>query len=220
MPQLDAIVCEPQGQATHSIIWLHGLGADGHDFASLVPQLNLSPGHGLRFIFPHAPEIPVTANSGYIMRAWYDILELSVERRINREHLGEAVQQVWEWIEHEVQRGIPTSNIILAGFSQGGAVAYQAALSYPQSLCGLLAISTYIADYEGLRFHQANRDLPILVQHGNLDPVVLTAMGQKAFDHLSNEGYQLIWQHYPTEHYLCDEQVSAIALWLRERTGL
>lgn len=219
MPLLDAVVIEPEQPATHSIIWCHGLGADGHDFAALVPELTLGTQHGLRFIFPHAPEIPVTANGGYIMRAWYDILEMSVERRINRQHLGEAVQSIWEWMEHEQQRGIDHQNILLAGFSQGGAVAYQAALNYPKRLAGLLAMSTYIADYDALHHEAANRAIPMLIQHGNFDPVVLTALGRKAHDYLSEQGYAPQWQHYPTEHNLCPEQVTAISHWLRERLG-
>ena len=217
MPLLDAVVIEPQQPATHSIIWCHGLGADGHDFADLVPELSLAAQHGLRFIFPHAPEIPVTANGGYIMRAWYDILELSVERRINRSHLSEAVQSIWEWMEHEQQQGIPHQNILLAGFSQGGAVAYQAALNYPQKLAGLLAMSTYIADYEALQPQPLHRNMPILIQHGNFDPVVLSALGQKACDYLSEQGFDPQWQHYPTEHNLCPEQIEAISQWLRAR---
>ncbi|MDX1451758.1 MAG: dienelactone hydrolase family protein [Oleiphilaceae bacterium] len=220
MPLLDALVLEPPQAASHCVIWLHGLGADGHDFADVVPHLNLPAQHGVRFVFPHAPEIPVTANGGYIMRAWYDILELSVERRINREHLSDAVQNVWEWIEHQKAEGIASSNIVLAGFSQGGAVAYQAALNYAEPLAGLLALSTYIADYEALTHHPANAQLPILVQHGDFDPVVLQAQGQKAFKHIQTHGYPANWQSYHTEHHLCAEQIDDISQWLHERLAI
>lgn len=214
MTPLNYLEIETGANPTASIIWLHGLGASGHDFEDLVPTLSLD--QSMRFIFPHAPEIPVTANGGYIMRAWYDILEMTVERRINTEHLHESVLDVWQLIHQEIERGIPSERIILAGFSQGGAVAYQAALNFTLPLAGLLTMSTYIADAESLNNEEPNKDIPILIQHGSYDPVVLEQQGIKAYDHLRQLGYNVSYQNYPMEHHLCDQQVKAINSWLNE----
>ncbi len=216
MPLLDYYEVTTQPDARFSLIWLHGLGADGYDFSDVVPALNLPAEAGIRFIFPHAPEIPVTANGGYIMRAWYDILEFSAERRINSDHLRESVQMVWELIEQQHALGIPYENIILAGFSQGGAVAYQAALNFPHRLGGLLAMSTYIADTTLLDYQNANIGLPILIQHGSFDPVVIEEMGIRACQTLRQKGYRADYQTYPAEHHLCPQQISRISEWLQD----
>lgn len=216
MHNLNYLEVSTGPKPTHSVIWLHGLGASGHDFEDLVPAFSLPS--NTRFIFPHAPEIPITANGGYIMRAWYDILEMSVERRINTDHLNESVHAVWQLIEAEIAKGIPSQNIIIAGFSQGGAVAYQAGLNYAKPLGGLLTMSTYIADVESLNSHASstNQNIPILIQHGSYDPVVLEQQGKKAYQHLLEAGYQVNYQNYPMEHHLCDSQVKAIDQWLNE----
>jgi len=213
---LETVEVVHGNQPDAAVIWLHGLGADGHDFAPLIPELNLTPESSIRFIFPHAPEIPVTCNGGYIMRAWYDIYELSVDRRINRAHLSESVHAIRELIENEIRRGVPSHRIVLAGFSQGGAVAYQTALNYEAPLAGLLAMSTYIAD-PGALSSQSEKKLNILIQHGSYDPVVLEQQGKKAQELLSELGHQVSYQSYPAEHHLCPEQVQAIAHWLNMR---
>ncbi len=217
MSSLETIEVCYGDKADAAVIWLHGLGADGHDFAALLPELNLPDSFNVRFIFPHAPDIPVTCNGGYIMRAWYDIYELSVDRRINEAHLQESVHAIRELIEREQARGIPSERIVLAGFSQGGAVAYQAALSHPDALAGLLAMSTYIADLTSLPAAAVQKHLPILVQHGSFDPVVLEEKGKKACEWLLENGYQVSYQRYPAEHHLCPQQVEDISLWLQER---
>src|SRR5690606_20391981 len=175
MSHLPCVEIEPQSPATHAIIWLHGLGADGNDFAPLVPHL--TPPVAVRFVFPHAPTIPVTINGGLRMPAWYDILALDIDRQIDNSQLLASAAAVVALIEREVSRGVNTRRIVLAGFSQGGAVALQAALAHPEPLAGLLAMSTYFATHKTIVPHAANRNLPILVLHGSHDPMVPELMG-------------------------------------------
>ena len=204
-----------QGQpVSASVIWLHGLGADGHDFEPVVPELGL-PGHlAVRFVFPHAPAIPVTVNGGMVMPAWYDILEMSLERRVDTDQLLASAERVRALIERERERGIASERIVLAGFSQGGAVAYQAALTHPQPLAGLLAMSTYLASDETLSPNPANAGLPICIQHGELDPVVPESLGRAAMKSLEARGYAPTYQSYPMEHQVCLEQLRDIGRWL------
>jgi phospholipase/carboxylesterase len=204
---LDAIEVEPSKPATASVIWLHGLGADGHDFAPVVPELNLPENTSIRFIFPHAPSIPVTVNNGYVMPAWYDILEMTVERKVNEEQLIASSKGLTKIIERELSKGIPSEKILLIGFSQGGAVAYQTALSYDKPLAGLLALSTYFATAETIQYSKANEALPIYIQHGIQDSVVLDKLGRKAHKHLSSLGYPCSFQGYNMEHNVCPEQL-------------
>jgi len=210
----EPLVVETHSTCDIAVIWLHGLGADGFDFQDVVPALNLPDNLHIRFIFPHAKEIPVTANAGYVMRAWYDILEFSEERKINSMQLAESVNYVDALIAQQLKRGISSKRIVIAGFSQGGAVAYQVALNYSQSLAGLLTMSTYIAEPEALTFAAANKALPILIQHGQFDPVVLEQQADKALTLLQSKHYLVTTQRYPTEHNLCTQQVLDIGQWL------
>lgn len=208
------------GPATASVIWLHGLGADGNDFAPLVPELNLPPSLSVRFIFPHAPAIAITVNGGYVMPAWYDILEMSLERKVDELQLRKSAQQIQALIEREIARGIASNRIILAGFSQGGAVALEAALSYSQPLAGLLVMSSYFATSTSVAYSSANANLPILLQHGVQDSVVSELLGQKAYQHLCGKHYQIEYQSYDMDHTLCTEQVQCISVWLQARLGV
>ncbi len=217
MSCLPCVELEPPVPATAAVIWLHGLGADGNDFASLIPELGLPAGLAVRFVFPHAPAMPVTINGGYRMPAWYDILELSIERKVDADQLRASAAEVGKLIAREEARGVASDQIILAGFSQGGAVVYEAALTHPRRLGGLLVLSSYLATWESIRPDPANRDLPILIQHGNQDPIVPESLGRHACDQLRNWGYAPEYQVYPMEHSLCLPQIQAISQWLQAR---
>lgn len=199
-----------------SVIWLHGLGADGHDFAALVPELNLPDNLAIRFIFPHAPELPVTVNGGYVMPAWYDILEMNLERKIDEQQLLVSAVAVQALIERELARGIKSERIILAGFSQGGAVVYQAGLSFAKPLAALLVMSSYCATQVSLQIHPANQTTPIIIQHGSRDDVVPEVLGQRAYRFLSDHSCRVAYESYVMEHSLCAEQIVSISRWLQK----
>jgi len=203
-------------QPDAAVIWLHGLGANGHDFEPIVPELGLPDTLAVRFIFPHAPEIPVTINGGYVMPAWYDILEMDIDRKIDQTQILASAQKIRALIEREQARGIACERIVLAGFSQGGAVAYETALSHNQRLAGLLAMSTYFATASSVQWHDANRDLPILVMHGEQDPVVPVQLGERALGALTRQGYRPQWKSYAMEHQVCYPQITDIGRWLTE----
>ena len=214
---LPCVEIEPEADAAAAVIWLHGLGADGNDFAGIVPALKLPADAGVRFVFPHAPERPVTVNNGWVMRAWYDILEMNVSRRVDRESLLESAEQVSALIEREISRGIPPERIVLAGFSQGGAVAYQTALAYPQRLAGVLALSTYIPCEQSLReaFNGDNLSVPVMVAHGTQDDVVPLQLGEAAVNVLQELGFAPQWRTYPIDHSVSLDEVGMISEWLK-----
>ena len=199
-----------------AVIWLHGLGASGHDFEPVVPQLGLSNDMAVRFIFPHAPQIPVTINGGMVIPAWYDILEMSLERKIDLVQIEQSTQQIHALIAREVERGVAPENIVIAGFSQGGAVAYHVALGYPQRLAGLMALSTYLATNDRLNYSAANEQLPIFIAHGTHDMVVPAILGEQAYKILSAKGYTVDYHTYPMAHQVCMPQIHAIGEWLNE----
>lgn len=213
-PLLPAVELEPPTPATAAVIWLHGLGADGHDFVPIVPALGLPPDHAVRFVFPHAPSIPVTINGGYVMPAWYDILAMDLERKVDEVQLRRSAEAVRALIAREQARGVPAARIIIAGFSQGGAVGFELALSHPQALGGLLALSTYFATRRSITRHPANATLPIAIHHGNADPLVPEAMGQESARQLREWGYPVEYRSYPMEHAVCPAQVRDIGAWL------
>lgn len=206
---------QPQLPVTASIIWLHGLGADGNDFAPLVPELRLPNDLSVRFVFPHAPHIPVTINNGYVMPAWYDILEMNLDRKVDEAQLVASADAVQHLIERELARGIPSEKIILVGFSQGGAVAYQAGLTYEKSLAGMLILSSYFATHATASIHPANQKTPILIQHGTRDPIVNEALGQRAYRFLQDRGSNVNYESYPMEHTVCMEQVESMSRWIQ-----
>lgn len=211
MSLLPAIEQETRSNPDAAVIWLHGLGADGYDFAPIVPELNLPSELGIRFIFPHAPSIPVTVNNGYVMPAWFDILEMDIDRKVDSGQLLVSAGAINRFVERELERGIDSRRVILAGFSQGGAVAYQVTLSHPQPLGGLIAMSTYFATSDSITLSEANRDLPIEIQHGLYDPVVPQALGLRAADFLKDRGYAVAFRTYPMDHSVCPQQIRHIA---------
>lgn len=211
---------ETSSQPNASVIWLHGLGADGNDFKPIVNELHLPTSAEIRFIFPHAPSMPVTINNGMVMPAWYDILDMSIDRKVDLVQLQQSASEIVALIEAEHAKGIAYERIIIAGFSQGGAVALETALSFPEKLGGLLAMSTYFASKETVNFHPANHSLPIEVQHGQYDPVVPLALGENCFQTLKTRGYPVSIQTYPMEHAVCPQQIQDIRQWLLERLNL
>ena len=215
MDLLPHIEIEPATTANASIIWLHGLGANGHDFEPIVPELNLPESMAVRFIFPHAPEIPVTINGGFVMPAWYDILEMSIERKVDKEQLVQSAQAIQAFINREIERGITSERIIVAGFSQGGAVGFHAALTYPKPLAGLLALSTYFATVDSIDIAPANNQLPIQIFHGTHDQVVPEIHGQNSVKFLTALGFKPGYQTFPMEHAVCLEEINAISKWIQ-----
>ncbi len=215
MTLLPAIEKETSARPDSTVIWLHGLGADGNDFAPIVPELRLPETAAIRFIFPHAPAIPVTVNGGYVMPAWYDIMEMQINRRIDSEGLMASARAINGFIDRELDRGIDSRRIIIAGFSQGGAVAYQVVLGHDKPLGGLLAMSTYLATADTLDYKAVNREIPIKVQHGVHDPIVPEDLGRKAVARLIKEGYRVDYQSYPMEHSVCPAQIDDISQWLQ-----
>ena len=217
---LPSITVETAANPLFSVIWLHGLGADGGDFPPVVPELGL-PGHpGVRFVFPHAPYLPVTCNGGYVMRAWYDIISLEPEsRQIDEAGIVSSRAAVRALIEHENARGIPCARIFLAGFSQGGAVAYTSALTHPERLAGVIALSTYMpsAALVAREATAANKAVPVFAAHGTGDGVVSPRLGLQARDFLMQHGYPVEWHEYPMEHAVCLEEIRAIGQWLTAR---
>lgn len=197
-----------------AVIWLHGLGASGHDFEPVVPQLGLSDDMAVRFIFPHAPQRPVTINGGMVMPAWYDIFEMSLERKVDTAQIEESSQQIHDLISREIERGVAPEHIVIAGFSQGGAVAYHVALGYQKRLAGLMALSTYLATNDNIDFSTANENMPILIEHGTHDPVVPVILGEQAQQLLSAKGYNVNYHTYPMAHQVCMPQIQNIGKWL------
>jgi phospholipase/carboxylesterase len=203
-----------------SVIWLHGLGADGHDFEPIVPELKLPDSMRLRFIFPHAPVRPVTINGGMEMRAWYDIFSLDRDGPSDEPGIRESAAILHGLISRELERGIPGDKIVVAGFSQGGAIALHAALRSATKLAGLMALSTYLPMPETLQSEVLekadikNLSLPIFMAHGSFDPVLPVQLGQTSYQQLSGAGYSVEWHEYPMAHAVCAEEIAAIRVWL------
>ena len=214
---LESFQIEAKGPATGSVIWLHGLGADGHDFEPIVSQLGLP--RSVRWIFPHAPHRSVTINGGMSMRAWYDILSLDRRGPEDEEGIRASAKVVREMLETEVDRGVPEEKIVLAGFSQGGAIALHVGLRYPGRLAGVLALSTYLplASTLGAEKSDAGQQTEIFLGHGLLDPVVPLFFGEASKNALEEQGYRVGWNTYTAEHTVCPEEVRDIGTWLRGR---
>jgi phospholipase/carboxylesterase len=215
----ESVVLEPGSPADAAVIWLHGLGADGHDFVPIVEELRLPPTMAVRFIFPHARPRPVTINNGFVMRAWYDITGLGADRKEDDAGIRESAAVVRGYIEQENAKGVATERIVIAGFSQGGAIALQAALRHPQRLAGVMALSTYLPlrDTLAAEATPANRNVPILMCHGLRDQMVPATLGKASRDLLQGLGYSIEWQAYPMEHQVCMEEVLDISKWLQGR---
>jgi phospholipase/carboxylesterase len=210
---LPSIEIEPVGSvpANASIIWLHGLGASGDDFAPIVPQLKLDDSIALRFIFPHAPMRAITHNGGMQMPAWYDFVINGVDREINSDNLMQTSDQIASLIQREIDRGVPSNRIIIAGFSQGGAIAYQVAMSTKHKLAGLMAMSTYVPDDNTVRTSEVNADFPIHIFHGSEDLVVPELLGIKAKALLEEKGFSPEYSQYAMEHTVSISQIRDIA---------
>jgi phospholipase/carboxylesterase len=212
----DAVIIQPSTSADASVIWLHGLGADGHDFEPIVPHLGATIIERTRFIFPHAPERPVTINGGYVMRAWYDVLDADVARRADAAGVHESESILRGYIDAEVASGIPPERVVVAGFSQGGAIALHGGLRYPQRLAGILGISCYLplpaAMAKGLA--SANAKTPMFMAHGTEDPVIPVGAGELSRDYLKNLKYDIEWHTYPIPHSVCLEEIEDIGRWL------
>jgi phospholipase/carboxylesterase len=219
LKQFDGVEVETGPAPRWAVIWLHGLGADGHDFEPIVPELVEDDWPATRFVFPHAPVRAVTINGGVRMRAWYDILGLEIAQRQDEAGVRESVAFVRSLVARENARGVPSARIVLAGFSQGGAIALAAALRHPEALAGVVALSTYlpIAESTGAERSPANQALPVFMAHGNLDPVVGHALGLMSKGYLEALGYQVDWHSYPMPHSVCAEEIEDLARWLAAR---
>ena len=218
MNSIDApIEIETAQTVIASIVWMHGLGADGHDFVPLVPEFHLA--YGVRFVFPHAPLQPVTLNAGYVMRAWFDIVAIHEYAPQDAEGIARSEQAIRALIEAEHRRGIPYERIFLAGFSQGGAVALHTALRFPQRLGGAIALSTYLPLHTRVEAeaHTANRGLPIFMAHGSQDTVVPLALGEMSRAHLRDLGYAVTWRAYAMPHSVAPDEIADLCTWLNTR---
>lgn len=211
------ITVEPAGDAQYAVIWLHGLGASGHDFEPIVPELKLPASLSVRFIFPHAPERAVTINNGMRMPAWYDITGLDFDKRADMESFGSSGELIEAFIEDQIAKGIPAAHILIAGFSQGGALALHTGLRFPQRLAGVMALSTYLATGTTLAEEgsAANRDIPIFYAHGLQDPMIPIGQAMKSRDRLKELGYTLEWHQYMMEHSVCVDEITDISRWLQ-----
>ena len=212
----EAVVLSPASTATASVIWLHGLGADGNDFVPIVPELKLPPALAVRFVFPHAPMRPVTINNGMRMRAWYDILQLSAGGPQDEAGVRDSAAILERFIQRERQAGIAAGRIVIAGFSQGGAIALHTALRHAERLAGVMALSTYLPLRTSLAAEASpiNRDLPILMCHGTFDPVLPLQLGSSTRDLLIAQGYAVEWKEYPMQHQVCMEEIQDISEFL------
>jgi len=213
---LQCVEVQPSGPVRSSVIWLHGLGADGHDFEPIVPYLSIPETAGVRFVFPNAPRIPVSINGGMVMPAWYDITATDLRKRHDEAGVRRSVEQVTALIRRENQRDIPTDRIVLAGFSQGGAIALHLGLRYEEKLAGIMALSTYLVCEDSLEqeLSDANRDTPLFQAHGIQDPMVPIDRGEAARKRLNELGVQVLWKSYPMMHEVCPGELQDIGDWL------
>ena len=211
----DAVIKEPKTEHKASVIWLHGLGADGHDFEPIVPELNLPDELGVRFIFPNAPVRPVTINGGMAMRAWYDVKAPNLREQEDVESRTESDALIIQYINAEMEKGIPANKIILAGFSQGGAITLHTGLRFPEKLAGLLALSTYLPLTSQLEKEATEyKDIPIMMAHGIADPVIPVDQGKASCQTLKELGYDVDWSEYMMQHAVCLEEINAIGKWI------
>jgi phospholipase/carboxylesterase len=213
---LESLEVETAPSPGAAMIWMHGLGADGYDFVDIPPLLRLPESLAVRFVFPHAPMQPVTINSGMVMRAWYDVHLDGPDRQPDERGIRASQKQVEALIAREKARGVPAARIVLGGFSQGGAMALQAGLRYPERLAGLMALSCYLplADRVAAEVSAANRDVPIFMAHGTGDPMIPLARARRAHEILAGLGYPVEWHEYPMPHSVCDAEIRDIGAWL------
>jgi phospholipase/carboxylesterase len=214
---LECVEIETSKNPQASVIWLHGLGADGNDFVPIVKELGLGTSPAVRFVFPHAPIQAVTINNGAKMRAWYDVSFDGLAKRPDAAGIRSSQLAVEELISREKQRGVDVSSIVLAGFSQGGAIALQTGLRHPERLAGLMVLSSYLplADSVAQEASAANLDVPVFMAHGTHDPMIPMSLAAQSHGRLLQMGYRVEWHEYPMEHSVCMEEIADIAKWLR-----
>lgn len=213
----DAIIQEPKQKPDACVIWLHGLGANGHDFESVTQELGLPFNHGIRFIFPHAPDLPVTMNYGYVMPAWYDIIGIDLNAPEDEKGIKNSQITLTKLVEENVNQGILSNRIILMGFSQGGALAIHTALRYEKPLAGVGMLSSYLPLHSLVRKerHSANQDIPIFMAHGLQDFLVPLSLAQFSLEALKGAGYKPAWHTYPMEHTVCYPEIQDIGKWIQ-----
>jgi phospholipase/carboxylesterase len=216
---LPAVELETRPRPSHSVIWLHGLGADGHDFAPIIPELVVRDWPGIRFVFPHAPVRAVTINGGAPMRAWYDIKGADIASRQDETGVRESITQLNALIAREADRGVPASRVLLAGFSQGGAIVLAGGVRHAKRLAGVIALSTYLPIHETTEAERnaANQQVPIFMAHGSHDPVVPQPLGMRSRDVLRSLGYTVDWHTYPMAHTVSAEEIADLRRWMGER---
>lgn len=216
---LPCVELDPKDRCDAAVIWLHGLGADGHDFEPIVPELGLDPRLRVRFVFPHAPSIPVSLNNGFVMPAWYDIRDTDLRNRHDERGIRESARRIEALIAREVERGVPSRRIVLAGFSQGGAIAVHVGLRHSQPLAGIVALSTYLVSGDTVEAERssANRGIPVFAAHGTADPMVRYERGTALRDRLIELGCDVTWREYPMPHSVCLEEVVEIGQWMQAR---
>jgi len=216
---LECVVTETGPAPAHAVIWLHGLGADGRDFLPIVPQLRSAQSRAVRFVFPHAPVRPVTVNGGMRMRAWYDIRGFEIARDQDTEGIADSMRHVERLVERELERGVAPGNLLLAGFSQGGAIALRSALGRRTALAGAVALSCYLL--EGARVGEwltpAGQSTPVFMAHGTQDPVVPIALGRDAAGRLAEHQVRVAWSEWPMQHAVCPEEILALDQWIEQR---
>jgi phospholipase/carboxylesterase len=218
---LPSIQIETAQNPRHAVIWLHGLGADGHDFEPIVPELVDRAWPALRFVFPNAPVRPITINGGMPMRAWYDISGQEIAQRQDETGIRASIRLLDELIEHEDARGIASENILLAGFSQGGAIVLAGGIRHAQRLGGIIALSTYLpmAEKTDAEISAANRGVPVFMAHGMLDPTIPHALGEMSRGYLVQRGYAVDWHAYQMAHQVCAQEIADLKRWIGDRLG-
>jgi phospholipase/carboxylesterase len=219
MALLSFVDVKPSGPVKAAVIWLHGLGDSGHGFAPIVPELRLPGDAGIRFLFPHAPERPVTVNAGMRMRAWYDIKTMDLAHRADETGVRESAVAVQQLLDKLIAEGLSSEQIVLAGFSQGGVIALHLLARLPYKLAGVMALSTYmcVPDKLAAEANNSNKATPVFMGHGSQDPVVPLAAGQQAFHALKNQGFNVSWHDYRMEHSVCAQEVADMSSFLQRR---
>ena len=213
---LDSVIVETGSSPDAVVIWLHGLGADGHDFEPVVPELGLRDGLSVRFVFPHSPVRSVTINNGMAMRAWYDIKSFDINGRSDEQGIRESQSLIEALIRHEAGQGVAMDRIVLAGFSQGAAMALYTGLRYPDKFAGIMALSGYLPLHDSLKNELAiaNRDTPVFIAHGTMDQVVAVQLGKDSYELLKSFNVPAEWHDYPMAHQVCPQQLQDIGTWL------
>ena len=214
--RLPAIISNPNTPIRCCVIWLHGLGANGNDFAPIVPELGIQDELGIRFVFPHAPAIPVTINNGAVMPAWYDITEMDLMKRADNSGIVTSSKTITDMINDEISTGIDPSKIVIAGFSQGGVIAFDTGIRFPETLAGIMALSTYIPMRDTLPTakQSGHGNIPIFYGHGDFDPVIPIEQAESSRHFLEESGYSVEWHSYPMEHSVCPKEIGHIKKWL------